>query len=109
MANRADRFYASPSNLHRKQRVEMWKDAVESKSVDFNAIEADRSTTVAEVTWRTEDDNVVDVEDAGLSAGIADVELTALNKGCADISCKATFADQSVAVIWWRVEVKDVD
>lgn len=105
---RDDTFYISPSSLHRKQRLQMWDGDVRILRIDLNAIEADRATTAASVTWETnEGTSPISLADAAVSAGIASVEVTAEDSGDASLSCTVSFADTTKAVIWWEISITD--
>lgn len=104
---RTDKFYASPSNLHRKHRRQLFKGEVFIPEVDWNAVEADRSTTASETEWTTDDDSVITIDDAALSAGISGCEVEAMKSGQAQLKNSTTFADGSIAVVWWKIVVKD--
>lgn len=106
---RSDKIYPSPSNLHRKHRRQLFKGEAFHPEIDWNAIEADRSTTVSTTTWTTDDDTVITISNASLSVatGIAECKATADQSGAAQLKNSTTFADGSVAVVWWKIVVKD--
>ena len=100
-------MYASPSNPGRKQVLHTWKGAIHELSVDWNALEQDRSSTVTSVEWETDDDTVCAISGATLSAGVAEVAANMGAAGTAEVKNTATFADATKAVAWWNITVKD--
>jgi len=106
---RSDTLYASPSNLHRRQRLQMFDGDIRILRVNLNGVEEDRGTSLNEVTWASDNETVVAVASASISVptATASVTATASSTGTANISCTATFGDGSVAVVWWKTTVKD--
>ena len=107
MPGRTERLFASPSNPQRKQILHTWKGAIHELSVDWNAVEQDRSTTATSTQWETDDDTVCAISGATLSAGIAEVAANMGAAGTAELKNTATFADGTKAVRWFNITVKD--
>lgn len=105
--SRSALVYASPSSLHRKQVVMIWKDSDFFPEVDWNAVEQDRGTTLTESCWETDDTSVICTDGPTISGSVTSVEVEACSAGTAELKNKATFADGSVAVCWWKITVKD--
>lgn len=104
---RSDRLYVSPAATHRKQLLSLWKGAIHKTTTDWNAVGDDRGATVSTATWTTDDESVITISGATLSAGVATVSIEALASGSAEVKNTATFSDGSKAVAWWSITVKD--
>ncbi len=99
--------FASPSNPQRKQRITLWKGAIATLEVDWNAVEQDRGTTLSSATWTTFDDALVTLSGAAISGSSATVLAEMTNIGTILIKNAATFVDDSVSVCWWEITIKD--
>jgi hypothetical protein len=100
-------LFASPSNLHRKQRLGLFVDESRLISVDWNAVAEERGTTLTETCWEPESAGPVCMADPSLEAGVSTVQIEGCSAGSAGIKNTATFADGSVGVVWWKVAVTD--